>query len=165
MRVEARGARRLETRCVYVCAESMYVLSLCMYWWVHLGAFAAGASRPGWVEWSSSRPRTARARAKTKGAASAGRLLGTICLIGRLAGADQHFGQARPLMRQGAGIPAANHGRQTSPDIPKLSPACHASERGLILPRRRCSRRHSHGETMQHRAGALLSPLQCAAQR
>jgi hypothetical protein len=60
-----------------------------------------------------------------------------LCLIGRLAGGDQHFGQARPrcskarvsLLR----ITTARR-RQTSP---KLSSACHASERGLILPHAR----------------------------
>ncbi|EAT89591.2 hypothetical protein SNOG_02860 [Parastagonospora nodorum SN15] len=44
-------------------------------------------------------------------------------LIARLAGADQHLGQARPPIEQGATIPAANHGRAA---IAKHPPNCHS---------------------------------------
>jgi hypothetical protein len=83
-------------------------------------------------------------------------------LIGRLAGGDhQHFGQARP--RCGIACPSllriiAIRRRQTSL---KLSPACHASERGLILPRRCCSRPYAHREAVPHRPRPLLA-AECA---
>jgi len=56
-------------------------------------------------------------------------------LIARLAGADQHLGQARPPMEEGATIPAANHGRaHTSPNIPQTVTHLSRSRKRLEAP-------------------------------
>jgi hypothetical protein len=148
-----RGARRLETRWVYVGTGRST--------WVHSQPAHRGQAGWSWSS-SSSRPRPRAAKTKT---ARAGRLLGTICLIGRLAGGDQHLGQARAPMRQGAGIPAANHGCQTSPDIPQTVTRLSRIRKGLNPPATTLltSASARRGEAMQHLVGALLSPLKSAA--